>query len=426
MRPECLAPRPPVPDGADADPSLAPPLALPDRPSIAVLPFLDESGDFEAQAFADGVTDHITYTLACIRGLFVSGRNSAFACRGRRPGVREVARRLGVAHVLEGTIRHDEERIEIAACLSDAISGRPLWRERLAGAPDELFRLQGALVARTVATLAPGLPFDPNAIERTRLSADIGIYAKFLAAYANYVAGTEECLRAMLASLAGIAEHAPDHPMPPALLAQAYAHLVVQGWSRDVEADAAEGTRRARAALALMAEETPAVMSMAGHALSVLARDSRAALALLDRALALNPNSAAGHERRGWVLCHAGRPEAALAPFRAALRLSPLDSTTFRFESGLGLALAMAGEPEAALPPLRRAMADAPAWTSSHRTLAASLALLGHSDEARALADELRRREPAAGTRDWLRPFADSAGRRRLVEGLRLAGLRAD
>lgn len=423
MHHEGFAARSPIADVATQVRPASPRLALPEQPSIAVLPFVEESGDFEAQAFADGVTDHLTYTLACTRGLFVSGRNSAFACRGQRPGLREVGHRLGVAHVLEGTIRQGEDRIEIEACLSDAVSGRLLWRERLAGAPEALFRLQGALVARTVATLAPGLPFDPNAIERMRLSADIGIYAKFLAAYANYVAGTEECLRAMLRSLATIAELVPTHPMPPALLAQAYAHLVMQGWSRDVETDAAAGTRHAGTALRLMTEETPAVLSMAGHALSVLARDPMAALPLLDRALALNPNSAAGHERRGWVLCHAGQPEAALTPFRAALRLSPLDSTTFRFESGLGLALAMAGEPEAALPHLHRAIDDAPAWTSSHRTLTASLAGLGRLDEARAVASELRGREPATRIRDWLRPFADSPGQQRLIDGLRRAGL---
>lgn len=419
MRQECLAPsRPPL-----AGSSAASSFTLPDLPSIAVLPFAGEGDGFEARAFADGVTDDLTEALARVHGLFVSGRNSAFTYRGHRPCPTEVGRRLGVAHVLEGEILRRDDRIEIAAQLSDALSGRLLWREWLTGSPGALPRLQEALVARTVATLAPDLPFDRGVTEAARRSGECGIYAGFLSACAQTVAGTEESLRALVGSLDAIAALVPDHPMPRALLAQAHADLLVQGWSLDGAADVAAGAAHARAALSLMEEETPAVLIPAGHALSVLARDHDRALSLLERALAINPNSAAGHERRGWVLCHLGRPSEALAHFRMALRLSPLDRTTFRFEAGLGLALCMAGEPLAALPHLRRALDDAPACAGSRCTLAASLGRLGRCEEARAVAEALRDAEPGRLVEAWLHPFEDSPGRQRLIEGVRVAGL---
>ncbi|WP_232628236.1 tetratricopeptide repeat protein [Methylobacterium sp. Leaf118] len=421
MRQDCLAPSRPLLTLPGADRAF-PPLGT---PSIAVLPFADAGGEFETQAFADGVTDALTETLARIRGLFVSGRNSAFTYRGHRPCPKEVGRRLGVAHVMDGEVHRQDDRIEIVAGLCDAASGRLLWRERLAGPHAALPRLQGALVARTVATIAPDLPFEADAIELARHPGDCGIYAGFLAACAQTVAGTEESLRALLGSLEAIAGLVPDHPIPQALRAQAYADLVVQGWSRDRAGDAAQGMEHARIALALMDGEDPAVLIPVGHALSVLTRDHGRALSFLDRALAINPNAAAGHERRGWVLCHVGRPMEALGHFGAALRLSPLDRACYRFEAGLGLALCMAGEPLAALPHLRRALNDAPSCVGSRCALAASLGRLGRCAEARAAADALRDEAPERLVAAWLLPFESSPGRERLIEGLRVAGLAA-
>lgn len=398
-------------------------LTLPDRPSIAVLPFADETGSFEQQSFADGVTDHITYTLACTRGLFVSGRNSAFAYKGRCVRPQDVGRVLGVRYLLEGTIARTGDRLGVGARVSETETGRTLWSERFEGDAEALFDVQNEIVGRVMAVIGPGIPFDRSLIRRSRISGDIGIYAKFLSAFSNYCAGSEEGVRSSIGSLQSIARIVPEHPLPIALIGQCYTNLVVQGWSRDVAGDAAEGTRLARLAIAGNHAEDPAVMMMTGHTLAVLGRDYETAVALLDRSLERNPNSSAAYERSGWVRCYVGRPDLAAAHFRAARRLSPLDNTLFRFHSGLGTAHGMLGEHEDAVLWSCRAIADAPDWTSSHRTLAASLAHLQRDAEARRAAGHLLALEPDFGIADAMRLYQPSPGRTVLVEGLRRAGL---
>lgn len=400
------------------------PLPLPERPSIAVLPFAQTAGDFEAQVVADGVTDHLTYALSCTNGLFVSSRNSTFAFKGRRADPREVRRLLGVGHVLEGSLDDavGGERVTMQARLRETETGAVLWSERFEGDLDDVVGLRAAILARTVAAIAPAIPFDAATVERTRISPEVGIYARFLAAYANDPGGSEDGVRAMLGSLASIARLLPGEPLPPALMSQCHATLVAQGWSRDVAADAAEGTRLARAALATGAEDS-VVLMMAGHSLGFLAQDLDAALELLGRSLRINPNSAAGYERSGWVHCYVGDAETAAAHFRAAKRQSPLDETTYRFDSGLGLALCMLGAFEEALAPLRRSILDVPRWTVSHRVLAACLAHLGREDEARAAARDHQALDPSYGIDAALRIYRPSPGRAFLVKGMRKAGI---
>lgn len=197
---------------------------------------------------------------------------------------------------------------------------------------------------------------------------------------------------------------------------------MVQGWSADAAADCAEGARLARLALERDAGD-PAVLMMAGHTLAFLAQDYDTALDLLDRSLVLNPNSAAAYERSGWVRCYVGEPELAADHFRAAKRQSPLDPTTFRFESGLGLALCMAGAHEEALAWLDRSMAEDPGWTSTHRVRAASLAWLGRQAEAEAAAARFMALEPSYRIARAMRLYRPSVGKDRFVEGMRRAGV---
>lgn len=399
-------------------------LDLPDRPSIAVMPFVEDVDHLDAQAFADGITEHLTYTLACTPGLFVSGRNSAFAFKGRTVRPQEVGAMLGVGHVLGGTIARDDERIALSVRLDEAATGDPVWSERFEGEAEAIFGFQAAIVERTVRTIAPGLAFDRSGIERTRFPAGAGLYTRFLSAYSNYTAGSEEGIRSLARTLDSIAELMPGEPLPLALKAQCYSYLVIQGWSTDPAADAAEGVRLAYAALAIpKAQESPAVLMMVGHTLGFFGRDHDAAIALLERSIALNPNSAATHERSGWVHCFVGRPRTAAGHFRAARRQSPLDTTAFRFDSGLGLALCMLGEHEEAVVALRRAIADAPTWTTSYRVLAASLAHLGRGEEAAAAARSLLEHEPGYRISSTTRLYRPSPGKEIFVAGLRLAGL---
>lgn len=404
-----------------------PSLPLPDRPSVAVLPFVDEADDFDAQAFADGISGHITDALACTPGLFVSARDSAFTFKGRGRKPRDAALRLGVEHVLAGEVSRADDRLRLRARLFRAATDEVVWSERFEDDAQAVFDIQGEIVRRTITALAPGTAYDAAVLARTRLSADVGVYAKFLTAYANYALSSAGSARSLIGSIDAIRRIVPDQPMPYALMAQCYTNLVVQGWSGGVAEDAAEGARLARMALDRVAPERadPTILMMVGHTLAFLAQDYDAALGLLDRALELNPNSAPAYERSGWVRCYVGQPEVAAAHFRKAKRQSPLDSTTFRFNSGLGLALCMSGAHEEAVGWLRRALAEEPAWTSSHRVLAASLAHLGRQGEAEAAARTLLDLEPSYTIGRALLLYRPSPGRDRFVEGLRRAGVPA-
>ena len=399
-------------------------LELPDRPSVAVLPFTDASDDPDAQTYADGVTEHLTYTLACTPGLFVSGRNSAFTFKKRSVPPSEVGRALGVAHVLEGTIERGDDRVRLHARLSAADGTGPLWSRPFEGDAAAIFDIHTEIVERTIAAIAPGLRVDRSGIERTRFPADAGVYAKFLSAYSDYTAGSEESIRSLARSLDMIAALMPEQPLPLALKAQCYSYLVVQGWSTDLAADAAEGVRVAREALAMpRARESPAVLMMTGHTLAFFGSGPDEALGLLERSLSLNPNSAATYERSGWAHCFTGHADTAAAHFRAAKRQSPLDVTTFRFDSGLGLALCMGGEHAEAVAWLERAIRENPAWTTSYRVLAASLAHLGRQEEAEAAARALLAFEPGYRIGVAMRLYRPSPGRDAFVEGMRRAGL---
>ncbi|GJD48274.1 hypothetical protein OPKNFCMD_0991 [Methylobacterium crusticola] len=400
------------------------PLPLPDRPSVAVLPLADASGDYEAQIFADGVTEHLTYTLACTPGLFVSGRNSAFTFRRQQVSPAEVGRALGVAHVLEGTIARADNRVALSARLSATDGTGLLWSQELAGSAEEIFALQTAIVERTVATIAPGMRLDRSGIARTRFPADVGIYAQFLSTYATFSSLSRASIHPLLHSLDAVIQSIPEQPLPLALKAQCYTFLVAQGWSGDGRADAEAGVRFARQALSRpSARESPATLMMAGHTLAFLGQDYEVAVGHLDRSLRLNPNSTMAYERSGWVRCYVGEPELAIAHFRSARRQSPLDRDTFLFDSGLGLALCMQGEHEEAVHWLDRAITDKPSWTSSYRVLAASLAHLGRHAQARDAVRALLAREPGYRIARALQLYRPSPGKEIFVSGLRAAGV---
>ncbi|PXW63019.1 transcriptional regulator [Methylobacterium sp. B4] len=399
-------------------------LPLPDRPSVAVLPFANPEGDFDAQALADGLSEHVTDALACTPGLFVSARNSAFTFKGRTVPPEVVAGRLGVAHVLTGTLSRIGTRLRVQARLHRAADERPIWLQDLDEDEGAVHALRGRIVAGTVAAIAPDLT-RAAAPERTEPPLDAGVYGPFLSAYSNHAMPSPESVELRIASIEAVRRLVPEHPLPYALLAQCYTNRVVQGWSADAAADCAEGARLARLALE-RDEGDPAVLMMAGHTLAFLAQDYDTALGLLDRSLALNPNAAAAYERSGWVRCYVGEPELAADHFHAAKRQSPLDPNTFRFDSGLGLALCMAGAHEEALAWLDRSMAEDPGWTSTHRVRAASLALLGRQEEAQAAADRFMDLEPSYRVARAMRLYRPSPGKDRFVEGMRRAGVPFD
>jgi adenylate cyclase len=330
-----------------------------------------------------------------------------------------------VAHALDGSLSRDGGRLVMEARLSGTQGEGPLWTQSFVGAEDALFDHMAVLIERTMRTLAPQAPLDPDSVRaRTRFPGAFDIYAKFLAAYTDHIPRTAEAARLLLISLADLVRIMPDEPLPLALSAQSIVNCLLQGWSDDPDADRARGLEHARAALAKpSAHASPAVLTMAAYPLAFLGRAYIEALGYLDRSLVLNPNSAATHERSGWVRLYVGEPERAIGHFLRAKRLSPLDTTTYRFDAGLGFGHCLAGEYGAAVPWLQRAVDAMPSYTTSYRALAASLAHLDRREEAEAAARTLLRLEPGYRIEQTLDAYPPSPSLTRYVEGMRRAGL---
>jgi adenylate cyclase len=199
-------------------------------------------------------------------------------------------------------------------------------------------------------------------------------------------------------------------------------YQVAQGWSENPAAGAARGMQFARAALDRERND-PTILWMAGGAFGFLARDLDTALILLERALALNPNSASAYWMRGWVLCWAGRQREAIPDLHCAIRLSPIDRTMVAAESGLALALCMDAQYEESIAWAQKAIAEQASWTASYRALAASLAQLGRLDDAKRAVDQLIALEPDYRVAKYTSLYRPSEGTERYFEGLRKAGL---
>jgi adenylate cyclase len=397
-------------------------LPLPNKPSLAVLPFTNMSGDPEQEYFADGVVEDIITALGRVKSFFVIARNSSFTYKGRAIDVRQVGRELGVRYVLEGSLRKAGNRLRITGQLVEAETGLHIWADRFDGNLEDVFELQDSITGNVVAAIEPRLRLAE--IERAKLKRpeSLSAYDRYLRALSQFYLSSRDGMAATLRLLEETVELDPDYAPPYALAAQCYVYYIVQGWSDNPERDRAEGVRLARAAVERDRDD-PTVLWMVGHALGYLARDYGTSLAFLDRSLRLNPNSAQAYGFSGWARLYSGDTRTAISHLHAALRISPLDSGIGLFQSGLAIALVMEGEHQEAVQWARRAVAEQPNWTSSYRALAASLAHLGDSEGAAKAVAALLEREPTYRIASATAHYAPSAGKTLYVEGLRRAGL---
>jgi TolB-like protein len=309
-----------------------PALALPDRPSIAVLPFTNLSSDPEQDYFADGMVDEIITVLSRLRWLFVIARNSSFTYKGRSVDVRQVGRELGVRYVLEGSVRKAANRVRIIGQLIDASTGAYIWADRFDGAIEDVFHLQDEVAASVVGAISPRM--EQAEIERARCKP-----TENLDAYDYYLQGMAKAHQA--------AKHANSHANSEALqlfyevveldadfasaygmAAWCYTWRKISGWMVEHEKETAETARLARQAVELGKEDVIA-LTMGGFALARVVGEVEDGAAFIDRALSLNPNFAAGWHLSGWVNILLGKPEVAIERTTRAIRLSPLDPFTF-------------------------------------------------------------------------------------------------
>jgi adenylate cyclase len=410
-------------DGGDAPPSERPALPLPDRPSLAVLPFETPGGDPEQGYFADGIVEDIITALSRARWLFVIARNSSFAYRGKAFDVRQVGRELGVRYVLEGSVRKAGERVRITGQLIDAWSGAHLWAERFEGVLAEVFELQDRVAEGVAGAIEPTLRGAEIERARRKPTDSLDAYDLYLRAlphvFTTMAEGVREALRLLDRALV------LDPGYAAALGFKAWCHLQshLHGWTGDGEAERAAGEQAARRAVA-SGRDDPTALALGGLVVSLLARDHEAGLAALGRAVALNPSSALAFGASALVHCFAGDYGTAIEHGRRALRLSPFDPLAYRPLIALAFAHLFTDRHEEAAEYAARAIQANPGLDVSHTILVASLVELGRLEEARAAAGQLMAAFPTFRIAQRRRAgFRDTARFEAYLAALRRAGL---
>jgi TolB-like protein len=399
-------------------------LVLPDKPSIAVLPFHNLSGDPEQEYFADGVVEDIIVALSRMRWLFVIARNSSFTYKGRAVDVKQVGRELGVRYVLEGSVRKTGNKVRITGQLIDATTGTNLWAERFEGTLDDMFELQDQIAQSVVGAIAPQL--ERAEIERAKRkpTESLDAYDFYLRGTAKLHSGTRESIEAALPLFCKAIELDPEFASAYGMAAWCHFWRKVNGWMTDRPKEIAEGTRLARLAVQLGRDDAVA-LTRGGHSLAHLAGDLDGGIALLDRAVLLNPNLAPAWFLGGFLRALHGETDAAIEHLARAARLSPLDPEMFRMQAGMALAHFFAGRIDAASAWAEKAVGNLPSFLAAVALAGASHALAGRTDKAKFAMQRLRTLDPSlrvSNLKDWL-PIHRPEDLVRFADGLRMAGL---
>jgi TolB-like protein len=397
--------------------------ALPNNPSIAVLPFQSMSADPEQEYFADGIVEELITALSRFRQLFVVARNSSFAYKGRGADIKQIGRELGARYVLEGSVRKAGNRVRITGQLIDALTGAHLWADRFEGAIDDMFDLQDRVTASVVGAVAPKMEQAEIERARSKPTENLNAYDLYLRALPHYYAftrtGSDEVLRLLRQAI----ELDPDYVLAKAMIAYCILQRDNQGHIVS-QSEIDESIRLAREALET-GRDDPRILMMAGYVSAYLAHDWETAIAALDLALSLNGNSAEVWRMSGWVRVLASDPRSGAEHLSRAMQLSPRDPNIGRALAGLAAANMMLGEYDAALKFGRQALQEIPRNVVAHRVVAASLALLGRPGEARNAMRALLAIAPDA-TMSQLRkitPYRDAEFVERYHRALREAGM---
>ena len=339
-------------DTAAAKPMVAPaalttPPALPDQPSIAVLPFTNMSGDPEQEYFADGMVEDIITALSRFKEVFVIARNSSFVYKGRAVDIREVGRELGVRYVLEGSVRKAANQVRISAQLIDASTGAHLWADRFEGAIGDVFHLQDQITASVVGAIAPTLRQAEIERARRKPPANLDAYDYLLRALPYVIANTPVEAAEAIRLLGEALRLDPNYAYAHGLLATAYGQIFRSAVGEQREESKQLGTEHARKAVALGTDDS-AALAYGGFMLLLIGQDVDSARTALEKAVALNPNSAIALTYRSLVLALTGESQAAIDDAMKALRLSPLDTSNYLPPMGIAIAHIWLGQYEEA------------------------------------------------------------------------------
>jgi len=371
------------------------------------------SGDPEQEYFADGMVEEIITALSRIRWLFIIARNSSFTYKDQAIDVKQVGRELGVRYVLEGSVRKAGGRVRITAQLIDAETAAHLWADRFDGPLDDVFELQDKVAISVAGVIEPTLQSAETARSAVRPTTDLTAYDLYLRAYAMQLSEAPEALRLLDRAIARDPHYAPAL----AMAASFHAQRCIAGWSQDPEDECRRGAELGQRALQTGADD-PGTIVDAATALAFFGEDIGAMMALLDRALALNPSFARGWSYSGLLNLFAGHPERAIEHAETALRLSPRArvGTTVGI---IGTAHLVSRRFDAALPKLLLAIQEAPNFPVPYRWLASCYAHLGRLEEARDVVRRLRAVTPIVVPPAT--QFRNPEHRELLLSGLRLA-----
>jgi adenylate cyclase len=409
---------------ADAVPTNLPrptqPLVLPDRPSIAVLPFQNMSGDPDQEYFADGMVEDIITALSRVKWFFVIARNSSFTYKGRHVDIRQVGRELGVRYVLEGSIRKAGNRVRITGQLIEAATGNHVWADKFEGGLEDIFELQDRVTETVVAAIEPSLQVAEIRRSSFKPTDSLDAYDLYLRALPQFYVMSREGLDDALQLLNRAIALDSDYAFAKAFAAQIHGIRRGQNWTTAEEI--ALGARLAREAL-ISSRDEPTTIAFAAQAVAWLGRDFDTALAAMERAIRLNPNSAHILMRSAWLRTWVLDPDRAIGEFSRAIRLSPVDPEIGFSLGGLAYAYLMKGELETALEYARRSAHEVPRWLPAWTAVVVAAIRNDRLQEAQEAAHRILQLSPTYTVSSRINVFRDLEFHEMMADALRKAGL---
>jgi TolB-like protein len=413
-------------DQASAARTAEPTLALPEKPSIALLPFSNLSGDPNQDYFADGMADDLAISLGRIPWLFVIASSATSRYRGHAVDARQVGAELGVRYVLRGSVRRSNRRLRIVVQLTDASHGRHIWSDRFEGDLDDVFAIQDSVTAQVSGFIAPALQMveiDRAQRKPTESLTAFDLYLRAVPRFRTSLPDNREAIRLLRKAI----EIDPAYGAAYGLAARCYQFQKLLNWVPLPDPQLDEGVRLGHLAAQIGHNDSEALW-MAGHALAQLSGEVEHGLALLDRSLALNPNSANAWVSSCNVRCYVDDAKTALEHFGRADRLNPLDSMHHVRWNILGLAFLCGGDFEETAKAADKALSVAPTYLPALRLKVIACGLLGRTEEGHEHARRLLAVSPGESVA-WLRAFWGPPMRRNprtfanMLDGARLGGL---
>jgi adenylate cyclase len=397
-------------------------LPIPDKPSIAVLPFESLSAEPDQAYLADGIVEAITAALSRIRSFFVIARNTAFTYKGRATNVRDIGSELGVAYLLEGSVQKAGNRIRITVQLIETEGGAHVWSAHYDGTIDDIFDLQDRITEQVAGALQPSIRIAEIERSRRKRPQDLGAYDYAMRAMPHVWALEKEESTKALELLDKALAIDPEYPLALSLAGWCHAQRSVYNWADDIAGSQALARTLAERAAELSGDD-PLILAVLG-AVHTFVHNLGTARVLLERALALDPNAAWAWSRLGWVENYSDRPERALEDFERALRLSPLDPMNFNNYVGMASAHEVAQDYDKAVALYRRALEERPHAMWIYRHLASSLSGAGRMEEAKEAYAEMMRSYPGLTVSKYKEAMVFSAPTlERMVDNLRKLGL---